>query len=605
MSVSNSSSMQAPHPPIEQQNSSQAPAPVNLPPIHRFPPQQRAMQSQPPSYTAPMTSNGAPPPLPLPPPPPPHPQPYPPPHYQYQNGVPPAMQAGVAGNGQNGLMRIPLPHAQLDSRHMSGGRHKKEIKRRTKTGCLTCRKRRIKRSAAMLRDVRRSRLRKEASERASKSSETLFTAHINKSNTSNTHSFHLAPPLTTTQCDEAQPTCRNCSKSKRECLGYDPIFKSQPSPANIQPAPTGNPASSASHPGAGNPYHQAPQTFPGTGGTFIHTAAAAPGTSAPPGYAYPSLDPALSSGDPSAHMAHNNYPHALQMQRKVRMIRMEDLFALNDVPPRYDSREAPQPLSPPVQEELETFIKYHYVAGLDRVLETTWYSQRGWSHLQRDPVLLDFVAQCAEQFKQRDEASEKLRTSLEARLVWQLVTMPRTAAQHTNGAGVGADPLLQEVLARVDVLENLLTGQFLDPSRIPPPPQQQAPQPGQEPAAINQKYNERSFWHHLGRFVSLRDDTTSVQKEIDDTLDIMRNILSMLENRDVLYSVAIGRHIGGRMPDFHPQRPLVASNNDPNNPVTKLGIAHSFVESEDQRGTTQVIQRICSMAIRGWILSKR
>ncbi|KAF7196490.1 putative transcriptional regulatory protein C15D4.02 [Pseudocercospora fuligena] len=535
------SRMQAPHLPTEQQNSSQAPAPVNLPPIHHFPPQQPAMQSQPPSYTAPMSSNGAPPPQ--------HPQPYPPPQYQYQNGVPPAMQAGVAGNGQNGLMRIPLPHAQLDSRHMSGGRHKKEIKRRTKTGCLTCRKRRIK-------------------------------------------------------CDEGQPTCRNCFKSKRECLGYDPIFKSQSSPANIQPAPTGNPASSASHPGAGNPYHQAPQTFPGTGGTFIHTAAA-PGTSAPPGYAYASLDPALSSGDPSAHMAHSNYPHTLQMQRKVRVIPMEDLFALNDIPPRYDSREARQPLSPPIQEELETFIKYHYVAGLDRVLETTWYSQRGWSHLQRDPVLLDFVAQCAEQFKQRDEASEKLRTSLEARIVWQLATMPRTAAQQTNGAGVGADPLLQEVLARIDVLENLLTGQFLDPSRIPPPPQQQAPQPGQEPAAANQKYNERSFWHHLGRFVSLRDDTTSVQKEIDDTLNIMRNILSMLENRDVLYSIAIGRHIGGRMPDFHPQRHLVASNNDPNNPVTKLSIAHSFVESEDQRGTTQVIQRICSMAIRGWILSKR
>lgn len=131
-----SDSRMQPHPPTEQQNSSQAPAPVNLPPIHHFPPQQPAMQSQPPSYTAPMSSNGAPPPQ--------HPQPYPPPQYQYQNGVPPAMQAGVAGNGQNGLMRIPLPHAQLDSRHMSGGRHKKEIKRRTKTGCMTCRKRRIK-----------------------------------------------------------------------------------------------------------------------------------------------------------------------------------------------------------------------------------------------------------------------------------------------------------------------------------------------------------------------------------------------------------------------------------------------------------------------------
>ncbi|KAK9316274.1 hypothetical protein V1522DRAFT_405217 [Lipomyces starkeyi] len=48
----------------------------------------------------------------------------------------------------------------------------KEIKRRTKTGCLTCRKRRIK-------------------------------------------------------CDERHPICFNCSKSKRVCLGYDPVFKAQ------------------------------------------------------------------------------------------------------------------------------------------------------------------------------------------------------------------------------------------------------------------------------------------------------------------------------------------------------------------------------------------
>jgi hypothetical protein len=41
------------------------------------------------------------------------------------------------------MMRYaPIP--QGDQRIMSGGRHKKEIKRRTKTGCLTCRKRRIK-----------------------------------------------------------------------------------------------------------------------------------------------------------------------------------------------------------------------------------------------------------------------------------------------------------------------------------------------------------------------------------------------------------------------------------------------------------------------------
>lgn len=40
-------------------------------------------------------------------------------------------------------LRYALPQVTPE-RVMSGGRHKKEIKRRTKTGCLTCRKRRIK-----------------------------------------------------------------------------------------------------------------------------------------------------------------------------------------------------------------------------------------------------------------------------------------------------------------------------------------------------------------------------------------------------------------------------------------------------------------------------
>jgi hypothetical protein len=33
------------------------------------------------------------------------------------------------------------------------------------------------------------------------------------------------------QCDETHPTCNNCKKSKRDCLGYDPVFnRSQPGP---------------------------------------------------------------------------------------------------------------------------------------------------------------------------------------------------------------------------------------------------------------------------------------------------------------------------------------------------------------------------------------
>ena len=44
------------------------------------------------------------------------------------------------------------------------------------------------------------------------------------------------------QCDEGHPACRNCQKSKRECLGYDPIFKPQPGPAAIQPSTSSAPS---------------------------------------------------------------------------------------------------------------------------------------------------------------------------------------------------------------------------------------------------------------------------------------------------------------------------------------------------------------------------
>lgn len=55
------------------------------------------------------------------------------PSHQYPN---------VTSDPSMANMRYALPVP--DQRQMSGGRHKKEIKRRTKTGCLTCRKRRIK-----------------------------------------------------------------------------------------------------------------------------------------------------------------------------------------------------------------------------------------------------------------------------------------------------------------------------------------------------------------------------------------------------------------------------------------------------------------------------
>jgi len=109
-------------------------APMSLPSIQHF--EGAAVQAQP-QYVPAAHMNGAPPMM--------HAPHYNPNMIQYPpQPMPPTMPSN-APNGHNAMMRYPIPpQAPMDSRNMSGGKHRKEIKRRTKSGCLTCRKRRIK-----------------------------------------------------------------------------------------------------------------------------------------------------------------------------------------------------------------------------------------------------------------------------------------------------------------------------------------------------------------------------------------------------------------------------------------------------------------------------
>lgn len=288
----------------------------------------------------------------------------------------------------------------------------------------------------------------------------------------------------------------------------------------------------------------------------------------------------------------------------VKPVAMEQLFSLNDVPPRYEAREAPPPNSIPPQKEVDDFYRFHYASGLDKVLETRWYSTRGLAALKEDSSLLDFVWQCMEQMRSRTDDSESIKAcqSLEARLVWQLATMPRSASFSYDANGRVADPLTHEVLLRIDVIEHLLTGQFLLKERMPRPQHRESDYQGDRAL-----YELHRFWHQLGRCTSIRDDASDPQGalQISEALGMMRGDLGMIESRDVLYSLAIARHIGGRLLDFNPPNHVVPQTNDMEDDVKKLQVAQQFIEMEDQKGTTQVIQRICGMAIRSWILQKQ
>ena len=113
--------------------------------------------------------------------------------------------------------------------------------------------------------------------------------------------------LLTQQCDEAHPACRNCQKSKRDCLGYDPIFKAQPGPTNIQPAPIAATTMQA-HTEPGPSYHPPPQGYM-PAGTQPYAPSLSAGVNSPRSSTEPyhndygaAIDPALKGvGNSSVH----------------------------------------------------------------------------------------------------------------------------------------------------------------------------------------------------------------------------------------------------------------------------------------------------------------
>jgi len=95
------------------------------------------------------------------------------------------------------------------------------------------------------------------------------------------------------------PSCRNCQKSKRECQGYDPVFKNAPGPAAIQPAPSSAPVASGllttAHPYGPQP-HMMPGALYGTTGSMAYDSAAIIGATGGGSHPYDynsAIDPAL------------------------------------------------------------------------------------------------------------------------------------------------------------------------------------------------------------------------------------------------------------------------------------------------------------------------
>lgn len=288
--------------------------------------------------------------------------------------------------------------------------------------------------------------------------------------------------------------------------------------------------------------------------------------------------------------------------------KIDDLLAVGGVHP--PALTLPSSVSGPVYDEIKRIYTTLYAPGIDRFLETRWFTSRGLSYVLADVRLCEQFAALISRFaiasQPGDYDTVAATQSLEASVVWSLMGVCRRVA---------ADPALSngqvnyqesndgvhDAAKRLEIFENLVSGQYLDAEPLPPENEAGRNSPVFEEQL---RYREREFWRLMGRFLTLRDDEASSAKDMDNTLGASRNLLDSRENRDVVYSIAIIRHLGQRMAEF-PDNLQQPSTNDEQDAKAKVFVAKRFIEDQSLgKGTTQVIQRLCGMAMRSWTVGR-
>ena len=284
---------------------------------------------------------------------------------------------------------------------------------------------------------------------------------------------------------------------------------------------------------------------------------------------------------------------------------MDELLAIGGVPPPPPA--PPASIAPAIYDEIKNVYATVYAPGIDKFLETRWFQSRGLSHLLHDGRLCEQFAVLITRFKIPANTPNYYHItaatqSMEASFIWAIMNLCRRVANThhpTNGQVnyLEVNDGVHDAARRLEIFEYLVCGQHLDSDPLP-----STETTVRNGTVFNEqlKFREREFWRLIHTFLTIRDNEASAAKEIDDTLESCRTFLDCRENRDVLYSIAVARHIGQRMADF-PENLQQPASNDEHDARAQLFVAKTFIEEEAMgKGTNQVIQRLCGVAIRSW-----
>ncbi len=286
----------------------------------------------------------------------------------------------------------------------------------------------------------------------------------------------------------------------------------------------------------------------------------------------------------------------------MKQVQISDLLALRGIPP-----PPPHPITalPPNRlEEIQAVFLATYAPAIDRFFETRWFSEKALSHLLANAQLMAEYSALIEAFNDRNLSDPNVLArleSFEASVVWSTMTLCRHVMNVLNGSQQDYDLLATS--KRLDLIEAMITGDHLDSNPLAQfPTREPAANPPSLPDQLTQR--QLDFWSAIGHFLTLHDNEASAAKEIDDTLGRCRTLLDTYENRDVIYSIAIARHLGQRWADFPHSFPQPITTNE-KDAGAKLYVAQKFLEQEaGGKGTTQVIKRLCGMVVRSWFVSR-
>ncbi|KAF4466900.1 hypothetical protein FALBO_6259, partial [Fusarium albosuccineum] len=460
--------------------------------------------------------------------------------------------------------------------------------------------------------------------------------------------------LVSLTCDETHPTCNNCKKSKRECLGYDPIFRQQAggqSSSNIQPAPSSqrtppavpstvpssipsslapNPALTARAPT--NSYGSQPSMLPSSYAT-AHATTASPNPSvtslsydsslstiaSPPvkpesGYEYSKVQEALTKGPwwtTAIYISEVapptfDFPLVRRLLRcceniRLRMFSTAKKMKIDEIIDLLGAAPPAQQIAHTEDVLNEVTKVYHemYAPGLSSFFETGWYyfAENGKMTFPRNPRLIDLMAsflKILEAVRANDHAQMAYSGVLETRIVWELArTSYHSPDRPLGGMTLPRDGDANEAKNRVRVVEALLCGDYLQINPLCPPIQD----------IDNHRTRQFDFWYNLAEFVRTRDNPTlpATVKAREDVLTRMRYLLDGRENRDVLYSIAVVRELA---PHFDPGLGnTIPQHVDETDPKNRLAVASKFILDESQvtGGTTNVVRRFSDIAFRALV----